>query len=144
MNIVGYCCCIYHPRHGSAAGTLSRTGRQFVDGYFYVIGSKRLCEDGGVVGSNEGTLGVCWTMAKFTAIAEGRSAERGEARRAKAVYASTVPADCGTLIVAWCRWLDDDRSRSSWRHQPRRYWFVGSVRARLESQILLHYRWPGF
>ena len=28
---------ICHRRHGSAADTLSRTGRQFVDGYFYVI-----------------------------------------------------------------------------------------------------------
>ena len=45
-------------------------------------------------------MGICWTMAEFTTVAEGRSAERGEARRAEAIYASTVPADCRALIVA--------------------------------------------
>ena len=47
--------------HGSTLDTLSRTGRQFVDGYFYAIGSKRLCYDGVVVGGDEGALGMCWT-----------------------------------------------------------------------------------
>ena len=47
-------------------------GRQFVDGYFYVIGSKRLCDDG----FGEGTLGVCWAVTEVTAIAKWRSAER--------------------------------------------------------------------
>ena len=55
---------------------LSRMGRQFVDGYFYVISSEWLCDDGGVVGSEEGTLGICWTMAEFAAIAKGRWTER--------------------------------------------------------------------
>ena len=31
-------------------------------------------------------MGICWTMAEFTTVAEGRSAERGEARRAEAIY----------------------------------------------------------
>ena len=62
--------------HGSAADTLSRTRRQVVDGYFYIISSKRLCGDG-LVGSDEGALGVGWAMMEFATIAEGRSTMRG-------------------------------------------------------------------
>ena len=67
---------IDHRGHGSTLDTLSQTGRQFVDGYFYAISSKQLCYDGVVVGGDEGALGMCWTLAKSTAIAKGRSAER--------------------------------------------------------------------
>ena len=69
-----------HRGHGacSTLDTLSRPGGiKNVDGYFYVISSKRLCDDG-LVGWNEGTLGMCWAMTEFesTAVAaEGRSAE---------------------------------------------------------------------
>ena len=61
---------ICHRGHGSALDALIRTGRQF-DGYFYVIGSKRLCDDG----LGEGTLGIRWAMTKVTTVAKGRSTE---------------------------------------------------------------------
>ena len=41
---------IYHRRHGSTLDTLSRGGRQYVDGYFNIFGSKRLCDDVIIVG----------------------------------------------------------------------------------------------
>ena len=46
-----------HRGHGGALGALIQTRGQFVDGYFYVIGSKRLCDDS----LDGGTLVVCWT-----------------------------------------------------------------------------------
>ena len=66
---------IDHRGRGGTLDTLSRTGSQFVDCCLYVIGSKRLCDDGVVVGGDEGALCVCWTMAEFAANAEGRSTE---------------------------------------------------------------------
>ena len=77
--------------HGSAADTLSRTRRQVVDGYFYIISRER-CDDG-LVGSDEGALGVGWAMMEFTTVAVGRSTMRGQARRAETSDASTVPTN---------------------------------------------------
>ena len=45
-----------HRGHGGALGALIQTRGQFVDGYFYVIGSKWLCDDS----LDGGTLVVCW------------------------------------------------------------------------------------
>ena len=65
----------YGTEDGSALDALSQTGGiKNVDGYFYVISSKRLCDDG-LGGWNEGTLGICWAMTEFAAVAEGRSTE---------------------------------------------------------------------
>ena len=104
---------------------------------------KRLCDDG-LVGSDEGALGVGWAMMEFATIAEGRSTMRGQARRAETSDASTVPTNCRALVTTWRRWLDDDSSRSPWWDLSWYRWLKCFVGARFKPKIFLHQWRPGF
>ena len=127
-----------HRGHGSALDTLSRTGRQFVDGYFNVIGSKRLCDDG----LGEGTLGVCWAMTKVTAVTKGRSTVRGDRHGGpRHSIHRQFPHTVGPRLLPG---VDASMTTTaldlpSRRYLPRRCRLEGSVGAGLESQILLHH-----